>query len=117
MRRGDSVRQLDGDTFTIIIPGADERSAARIADRLRHALARATFANSGAPGGLTARFGVAAGDANHTGELLVRRARRVLEASIAEDKAQVIATSDFDDVIYLPAPAHVPALLQSASAA
>jgi GGDEF domain-containing protein len=102
LRRGDTMTLFEGDGFTIIAPGADESGAVRMADRLRDALATIRLSQSGAHGGLKARFGVAAGDA---GEPLAQRALRALEAAMAQNDAHVVSAADIREVIYLPAPA------------
>ena len=101
LRRGDHFEGIAGDGFTIVIPGADERSATRIADRLRRSLDRLRHAHPG----LTASFGVAAGDAGEGSDTIAMRARQALQAAIARGEDHVIAASEIEEVIYLPAPA------------
>lgn len=96
LRRGDRVTHIAGEGFTIILPGADERAGARIADRLRRSLSQTK---------LDARFGVAAGATGDGGDLLARRARRELDAAEHGRDAHVVAASDFEEVLFLPAPA------------
>ncbi len=99
LRRGDRLTHIDGDGFTIILPGADERAGARIAERLRETLAQAGVAK-----GLGARFGVAAGRYDECGDLLNRRARRALDAALAQGRDYVVAASEIEEVLFLPAP-------------
>ncbi len=99
LRRGDHVTHIEGDGFTIILPGADERAGARIADRLRSALAQA-----GETAGGAARFGVAAGLYDKGGDLLNRRARRALDAALAQGYDHIVTASEIEEVVYLPAP-------------
>lgn len=104
LRRGDNVTHIAGEGFTIILPGADERAGARIADRLRVALAQAGETVGGA-----ARFGVAAGRYDESGDLLNRRARRALDAAFAQGRDHVVSASEIEEVLYLPAPEQQPA--------
>lgn len=99
LRRGDRISHIDGEGFTIILPGADERAGARIADRLRSALIQA-----GATAGVAARFGVAAGRYDESGDLLNRRARRALDAALSQGQGHVVSASEIEEVFYLPAP-------------
>lgn len=99
LRRGDRVTHVEGDGFTIILPGADERAGARIADRLHNALYQA---------GATARFGVAAGRSDDGGDLLNRRARRALDAALTQGRDHIVSASEIEEVFYLPAPEAVP---------
>jgi len=104
LRRGDRFTPVGGEGFTIVIPGADERTAARIADRLRRALSQLRLPNLGAEHRVTASFGVAADRRCDTGDLLDLRARRALQAAIKQGQDHVIAASEIDEVRYLPAP-------------
>lgn len=105
LRRGDSLSDINGDGFTVIAPGADERAATRIANRLRRSLAQLGSTYPAAQSGITASFGVAAGHRSDNGDLLTMRARAALKAAIARGEDHVIAASDIEEVIYLPAPA------------
>lgn len=96
LRRSDRVAHIEGEGFTIILPGADEHAGTRIADRLRGSLARLK---------VDARFGVAAGSSGDSGDLLARRARRALDASQRRADEYVVAASDVEEVLLLPAPA------------
>ncbi len=108
LRRGDSFAASQGDHFTITIPGADERTAARIADRLRRSLARLRLSHLGGNGRITASFGVAAEQFGDTGDALVRRAQQALNAALARGEGHVITASEIEDIIMLPAPAAAP---------
>lgn len=108
LRRGDRLTHLDGANFTIIIPGADEHTGARIANRLRRSLAQLRFPNFHNDAGVTASFGVAAGRYGETGDLLNRRARHALGAALCQGQGHVVTASDLEEVIYLPAPDAAP---------
>ncbi len=105
LRRGDSLSDIDGDGFTIVVPGADERTATRIAHRLRRSLAQLRSTHPTALSGITASFGVAAGHRSDNDNLMIMRARAALKAAIAHGEDHVIAARDIEEVIYLPAPA------------
>lgn len=113
LRRGDRLVQADCGSFTIDITGADERAATRIAERLRRVLGQLRLPQVSADIRLTASFGVAAERQGETGDVLTRRARQALEAALAQGRDHVIAASEIEEVILLPAPADTP----SASAA
>jgi diguanylate cyclase (GGDEF)-like protein len=104
LRRDDSFADSDGDGFTIILPGADERTAARIADRLRRSLGQLRLPQLGGTAQVTASFGVAAQRFGDNGDMLARRARMALEAALHDGADQVITASEIEDVIMLPAP-------------
>jgi len=97
-----------GARFTIIVPGADERAAVRIADRLRRKLGQLGLAHLGASGPLTASFGVAAARHGESGAGLEGRARRALDAAMAQGTGHVVPASEIEEVILLPAPAAPP---------
>lgn len=96
LRQSDQVTHIEGEGFTIILPGADERAGTRIADRLRGSLSQLK---------VDARFGVAAGSNSDSGDLLARRARSALDAAQRSDKEYIVAASDVEEVLLLPAPA------------
>lgn len=106
LRRGDRIAISAGgsgeDNFTILIPGADERAAVRIADRLRCSLAQLRLPQLGAEARLTASFGVAADRFGESSDGLDRRARRALDAADAD---HVVPASEIEEIILLPAPA------------
>ncbi|KPF64874.1 hypothetical protein IP79_01165 [Porphyrobacter sp. AAP60] len=105
LRRGDSFSDIDGDGFTIVVPGADEQNASRIAHRLRRSLAQLRDTYPAGLSGITASFGVAAGHRCDNDNLMIMRARAALKAAIARGEDHVIAASDIEEVMYLPAPA------------
>jgi len=105
LRRGDSFVVSESEGFTITIPGADERTAARIADRLRRSLEQLRLPHLGGTGQVTASFGVAADRFGETGETLVRRARQALEAALTQGEDHVITASEIEEIMLLPPPA------------
>jgi len=106
LRRGDRIAinagHSDEDDFTILIPGADERAAVRIADRLRRSLAQLRLPQLGNEAPLTASFGVAADRFGESSDGLDRRARRALDAADAD---HVVPASEIEEIILLPPPA------------
>ena len=104
VRRDDSFSRIEGDGFTIVMPGADERAAVGVADRLRHALAQIRLPQFSGENPFTASFGVAAGRADDTRDNLVARARAALEAAQKAGSDHVVAASEIEEVIFLPAP-------------
>lgn len=109
LRRHDRIGLADGDGFTILIPGADERAAARIADRLRGTLAQLRLPQFGKDTRFTASFGVAADRSDEDIEIIEHRARRALRAAVSHGEGHVIPASEIEEVMYLPAPSHAPA--------
>lgn len=109
VRRGDHFSHIEGDGFTIVLPGADEQGARSVADRLRLALARIRLSQSGAHNRFTASFGVAAGRGGENGETLVARARAALDAAQRAGSDYVVAASEIEEVMFLPAPTASPA--------
>lgn len=95
LRGSDQITHIAGEGFTIILPGADEREGTRIADRLRGSLSQLK---------VNASFGVAAGRTSDTGDLLARRARRALDAAQRRGEEHIVAASDVEEVLFLPAP-------------
>ncbi len=93
-----------GEGFTIIVPGADERAAVRIADRLRRALAQLRLPQLGSEARLTASFGIAAERFGDGADGLDTRARRALDAALARGTDQVVPASEIEDVMLLPTP-------------
>lgn len=119
LRRDDRIALGKDNAFTITIPGADERTAVRIADRLRRKLGMLHLPQLGREARLTASFGVAAeqfGDGEYG---LDTRARRALDAAVAKGADHIVPASEIEEIIMLPAPAPSPAvpLKPSASAA
>lgn len=115
LRRNDRITLAEGDGFTILIPGADERTAVRIADRLRRKLAQLRLPHLGQGATLTASFGVAADRFGETTRGLDQRARRAFDAAVAQGCDHVVPASEIEEVMLLPAPA--PAAPTAASAA
>jgi diguanylate cyclase (GGDEF)-like protein len=104
IRRDDSFARIEGDGFTIIMPGADESAAMGVADRLRRALAQLRMPQFGADNPFTASFGVAAGRSDDSRDNLVARARAALEAAQRGGSDHVVAASEIEEVVFLPAP-------------
>ncbi len=105
LRRGDSFAVGDRDVITITIPGADERTAARIADRLRRSLAGLRLPNLGGNDRVTASFGVAAEQLGVTGDALIRRAQQALRVALEQGEDHVITASAIEEIFLLPPPA------------
>lgn len=114
LRRGDRIAN-DRNGFTIVIDGADERAAVRIANRLRRALAQSQVPHSPKDARLTASFGVAAGRMNMPIGATDSLARRALHAARSRGADHVVPASELQEILYLPAPA--PAASAAASAA
>jgi diguanylate cyclase (GGDEF)-like protein len=107
LRRGDRIALAEGTGgagFTILIPGADERAAIRIAQRLRQALGKLRLPQLGAAGQLTASFGVAAERPGETIEVIDQRARRALDAALEQGADHVVPASAIEEILLLPAP-------------
>lgn len=104
LRRSDRVTLAEGDGFTIVLPGTNERSAVRIADRLRHKLARMPWPNLSAGAGLSARFGVAAGRHGQPVENIAARARQALNAAWDHRNDHVVPASAIEEILLLPPP-------------
>lgn len=104
IRREDRFELIEGEGFTIVMPGADEQAAMGVAERLRRALAHMTLPQSGMHYHFTASFGVAAGRSGDCGETLVARARAALEAAQKAGSDHVVAASDIEEIKFLPAP-------------
>lgn len=119
LRGGDRIRmgggQVQGDGFTIFIPGADERAAVHIADRLRRKLGSVHLPQFGDEVRLTASFGVAADRFSESDEGLSRRARRALDAAMAKGMDHVVLASEIEEIMLLPAP--TPSLSAGSAAA
>jgi len=104
IRRSDRFTQVEGNGFTIIMPGADERDAKGVANRLRRALAQLKLPQFGAGSPFTASFGVAAGDTADSSTALVARALAALDAAQKSGTDHVVAASEMEDILCLPAP-------------
>ncbi|WP_379921929.1 diguanylate cyclase domain-containing protein [Erythrobacter sp. R86502] len=109
LRQGDRVtldsRGTNGDRFTVRVDGADERSAVRIAARLRRRLTRLRMPQSGSDTRFSASFGVAAGRFGGNDAALDRRARQALKAALAKGQDYTVPASEIEEVLLLPAPA------------
>lgn len=108
LRRDDRITmgagQMQGDGFTILIPGADERAAVHIANRLRRKLGDRHLPQFGDKVRLTASFGVAADHFGEDREGLGRRARRALDVAMAKGMDYVVPASEIEEIMLLPAP-------------
>lgn len=108
LRRDDRITmgagQVQGDGFTIFIPGADERAAVHIADRLRRKLAGLHLPQFGDEVRFTASFGVAAGRFGEDRDGLGRRARRALDVAMATGMDHVVPAGEIEEIMLLPAP-------------
>jgi diguanylate cyclase (GGDEF)-like protein len=94
-----------GEGFTIVIPGADERAAMRIADRLRRTLAQLRLPQLGGEARITASFGVAAERFGDHAGALDARARRAFDAAVAKGADHIVPASEIEEIMLLPAPA------------
>ncbi|RNJ61879.1 MAG: diguanylate cyclase [Porphyrobacter sp. IPPAS B-1204] len=115
LRRGDRIALAEsaaGGGFTILVPGADERAAVHIADRLRRALGQLRLPQIGSAAHLTASFGVAADRFGDNIDVIDQRARRALDSA---DCDHVVPASDIEEIMLLPAP--TPTAAPAASAA
>ncbi len=112
LRRQDRIAlgtgEFDADGFTIIIPGADERAAVRIANRLRRTLSQLRLPQLGHDMHLTASFGVAADRFGESDDGLHRRARRALDAAVAQGMDNVVPASEIEEILLLPSPSPSP---------
>jgi diguanylate cyclase (GGDEF)-like protein len=107
LRRNDRIT-IRGDNFTILVPGADERAAVRVADRLRHKLAQLVLPQLDVGARLSATFGVAARHAGDPDCELDLRARHALDAAMARGIDHVVPASEIEEIMLLPAPAPSP---------
>lgn len=105
LRRQDRIALSDGAYFTILIPGADERDAVRIAERLRRGLEQLRLPRTGSDTPLTVSFGVAVDRVGESREALERRAARALEEAVAQGADHVVPASEIEEIPLLPPPA------------
>jgi diguanylate cyclase (GGDEF)-like protein len=94
LRKGDQAARYGGEEFVAILPGADERGAVQLAERVRAALHKDRFAFEGAWIAFTASFGVAVwpGDGKDPAPL-VAAADRALYAAKKNGRNRVITAS------------------------
>ncbi|MEQ5787016.1 GGDEF domain-containing protein [Erythrobacter sp. NFXS35] len=104
IRHDDTFIRAEGAGFTIVMPGADERAAKGVAERLRGALALIRLPQFGSGNAFTASFGVAAGTAADRSKTLVARALAAVEAAQTAGVDHIVVASEMQDVIFLPAP-------------
>jgi diguanylate cyclase (GGDEF)-like protein len=105
LRRSDVIRTIPGEGFVIVIEGARETEAAGVAERLRRALAQATFPGLGDMLRVTASFGVAEGRTGESPDETWTRAGSALDAAMAGGEECVVLASEIEEVLFLPPPA------------
>ncbi|MEO1731081.1 MAG: GGDEF domain-containing protein [Pseudomonadota bacterium] len=101
---GDLVNDVEGDGFTILVRGAEERDASLIAKRLRSELARTPIKGLSDNIRLTASFGVAS---RRMGESLAAwraRAEDAVNAASAQGEDQIVEASIVEEMTLLPPP-------------
>lgn len=108
LRRGDRLKMEDGGAFSLEIDGADEGVAARIAQRLRDALARLRSPHGRGKTGFSAHFGVAAGAGGVAGDVLIRRAREALNMALHNGEEHIVKASEIEEIRLLPPPDPAP---------
>jgi diguanylate cyclase (GGDEF)-like protein len=104
LRQGDRIALAEGaagGAFTILVPGADERAAVKIADRMGRTLGQLHLPQIGSRARLTASFGVAADRFGDHIEVIDQRARRALDAA---DRGHIVSASEIEEIMLLPAP-------------
>ncbi len=114
LRRDDRITLAEGDGFTILVPGADERAAVHIADRLRRKVGNLQLPQLGDDFQLTASFGVAADRFGESREGLGRHAHRALGVAVEQGTDHVVPASEIEEILLLPAPAPSPVMSASA---
>lgn len=108
LRQSDRIALAEsaaGGGFTILVPGADERAAVRIADRMRRALGKLRLPQIGNAAPLTASFGVAADRFGDHIDVIDQRARRALDVAVSD---HVVPASEIEEIMLLPAPMSTP---------
>lgn len=108
LRRGDRLSMKDSETFTLEIDGADEGVAARIAQRLRDAVAQLRFPHRLSNIRFSANFGVAAGAGGVAGDVLIRRAREALNMALHSGEEHIVKASEMEEIRLLPPPDPMP---------
>jgi len=97
LRRDDHIaivtEHAENDRFAILVPGADERAAMRIAERLRGKVGELRLPRFAGEARLTASFGVAAGSIALGSETLQNLAQRALEVALALGQDNVVPAS------------------------
>lgn len=97
LRRDDRIaivtEHAESDRFAILIPGADERAAVCIAERLRGKVGQLRLPRFAGEARLSASFGVAAGSIALDGETLQNLAQRALEVAVALGQDNVVPAS------------------------
>ncbi len=104
----DIVKEIRGDGFTILVPGAAEADAAIIARRLGRALSRSRIEGLADNLRLSASFGVAG---RRDGESFTgwrARAQSALVSAAARGENQIVEASVVEELRLLPPPAPTP---------
>jgi diguanylate cyclase (GGDEF)-like protein len=91
LRRGDSMGRLGGEEFLVVLPGASQDDAQRLAERARSDVQRECAQIGGRPVGLTLSIGVAANDAGADCVDLVERADAAMYAAKLQGRNRVQA--------------------------
>jgi diguanylate cyclase (GGDEF)-like protein len=91
IRNTDLLVRWGGEEFLILMPGSDAHSAGLAAEKVREAIARATFPGVGP---ITCSFGVAQYLSGETAEALVARADEALYRAKHEGRNRVRVSSD-----------------------
>ena len=86
----DWVARLGGEEFVILLPDTTLEAAGRVAERLRLAVAAATFRHEGQEMRITASFGAAERGASDTAESLLGRADAMLYRAKAGERNLVV---------------------------
>jgi hypothetical protein len=108
LRRDDRVTIREGATFSVEIDGTDEGVAAKIAQRLRDAVARLRFPHGRGQTRFSANFGVAAGHGGIAGDVLIRRAREALGMALHDGEEHIVKASEIEEIRLLPPPDPAP---------
>jgi diguanylate cyclase (GGDEF)-like protein len=101
---GDVVNEVEGDSFTILMRGAEEKDAGLIAKRLRRELSHARIDGLADNIRLSASFGVAE---RRTGESFVqwrKRAESALRTASERGEDQIVEASVVEEARMLPPP-------------
>jgi diguanylate cyclase (GGDEF)-like protein len=110
VRKGDAVSQYEGHegdgSFVIIAPGATEEEGSAIAKRLLKTIGSTAIDGMGDDMRLSASFGVAARRIGESEAAWHARAGEALNAATEMGAEQVMAASDWEEVVMLPAPSN-----------